>query len=122
MLDRNYEVSKTKLLALLYAAYVDRRITWNEFCEFSDIVNRIFVSDLSTLRDTFINDGVTDSSTMSHRHDRLISLGLLKNQQALGGEIVMSIEGSDRNVYMALTEIGRLFCDIIFNPGIISQS
>ena len=115
LLDRNYEVSKTRLLALLYAAYVNRRISWDEFCEFSDIVNRMFVSDLSTLRDTFANDGVTDSSIMSHRHDRLISLGLLRNQQALGGQILMSIEGADRDVYIGITDIGRLFCEIIFN-------
>ncbi len=40
---------KSKLLTKFYLAYVNEQITWERFCEFADVIENIFVSDLEEL-------------------------------------------------------------------------
>lgn len=38
------------MLARLFKAYINKILTWEEFCEYSEIVNRIFLEDIALLK------------------------------------------------------------------------
>ena len=50
ILNNIIDVSKSKMLARLYKAYINKVLTWEEFCEYSEIVNRIFLEDIELLK------------------------------------------------------------------------
>ena len=74
-----------------------------------------FQSDIVILENAF-DSGVTTETPISYRHDRLISVGLLTNENRLSGNIFMTLLDSDKpqNI-IDLTDIGKTFCNIIFH-------
>ena len=75
LIDRYIDYSKPPLLAKLYAAYLDERITWNTFTKYAEVIDRFLPSDCETLvsATTFVSakDSCSDSI------QRLIALGLV---------------------------------------------
>jgi len=70
---------KSMMLARLYKSYVAEEINWNEFCEYSEIINRLFIQDIRLLKDIYenkIND--IENVNETYRLDRLTSIGLIK--------------------------------------------
>lgn len=101
---------KSIMLAKLFKAYIGQIITWNEFCEYSEIINRIFLEDLLILK--YIKEGAKykGKDGDNFRVERLYSLGILGNimfadYEKLKGNI---IEGR------VLNTIGKKICNIIF--------
>lgn len=103
---------KSIMLAKIFKAYVEEKINWNEFCEFSEIVNRLFIQDISILKGIKDkNIDIMNNHEDEFRVERLYSLGLiglsfspvtyndLKNGHINGG----------RNI----SPLGRKLCDII---------
>lgn len=116
LLNKNMDMIKSLYEAKFYAAYVDEQISWTEFCELCDITDRLFISDISSLREAYLNNGITEQMEISYKHDRLISVGLLTNEARLSGSIfVVELDSQERQNIMDLTEIGRKFCGIAFN-------
>lgn len=56
ILNNIIDVNKSKILAKLYKAYINKTLTWEEFCEYSEIVNRIFIEDMTILKDIYDGD------------------------------------------------------------------
>lgn len=50
LLNNYIDTEKSIMLARLYRAYINKIINWNEFCEYSEIINRIFIQDLKILK------------------------------------------------------------------------
>lgn len=78
ILDATLDREKSRLLAGLYAALVRERIDWDRFCELTEVVNRMFMTDLPTLR--AVATGEVQDTTQcgdAYRADRLSSLGLV---------------------------------------------
>ena len=50
VLNNIIDVSKSKMLSRLFKAYINKVLTWEEFCEYSEIVNRIFLEDIALLK------------------------------------------------------------------------
>lgn len=115
LLDRNIDKIKTEFEAKLYVSYVNGQITWDMFCELCDITDRLFISDLSKLKEAYNNDGVTEQMPISYMYDRLISVGLLTNEERLSDNFNGIDEDKDEQQYIIrVTEIGRKFCNIVF--------
>ena len=70
---------KSIMLAKLFKAYIGQIITWNEFCEYFEIINRIFLEDLLILK--YIKEGAKykGKDGDNFRVERLYSLGILGN-------------------------------------------
>lgn len=77
ILNATVDTQKSRILGRLYSRFVDRKIDWSEFCELSDVVNRLFVADLELLM--AIHDGEIKSTDQcdSYKAERLSSLGLV---------------------------------------------
>lgn len=116
ILNRNIDSIKSVLEAKFYVAYLKRNINWYEFCELCDITDRLFISDINTLEEAYNLGGVTEAMTISYKHDRLISVGLLTNEARLSGSIfVVDLDSKSPQYLMELTPIGRCFCDLAYN-------
>lgn len=111
ILNRNIDACKSAIEARFYSAYIDYEISWNTFCELCDITERLFLSDITTLQTAYQNKGVTIKMPTSYRHDRLISIGLIKGGPA--SEFIDLDDPNPQYVYV-LTEIGKLYCRYAF--------
>ncbi|WP_217969334.1 hypothetical protein [Adlercreutzia caecimuris] len=111
ILDSILDVEKSKLLARLYRAYVEEAVDWDQFCELSEAMGRIFLADIKLLRD--INEGAVTDTTQcdAYRADRLAAMGLV----SLSVKSMVAVPGSDalrmRN-FVAATSFGSLFCKL----------
>lgn len=86
IIDRYIGYEKTQLLAHLYLAYLDEKINWNRFAEYSEIIDRLFPSDFSCLFSFMCHGGVVikeekDISVASVL--RLVSVGLVEQQTGM---------------------------------------
>lgn len=49
LIDRYLDFKKPDMLAKTYLAYLDNKISWDEFCAYSEIVDKLLLNDLSYL-------------------------------------------------------------------------
>lgn len=110
ILNNNIDVEKSKFLAKLFAAYVNGRITWDEFCEFADITNRFYMEDYRILKMFWDNKSAPDMKAGDEfRAERIYSAGIVGINPAAVGNGVHVIHGRKLN------RLGKTYCDIIFN-------
>ena len=86
ILGNQVEQIQSQVLGSFYAAYIKGAISWGKFCELSEANSRMFISDYQILFEAAINDGLKIQSRELYQVDRLISLGLMQNQNRLGGD------------------------------------
>lgn len=104
---------KSVMLSKSFKAYIKKQINWNEFCEFAEIINRLFIQDLQIL--TKIKDRDIDlmfSREDEFRAERLYSLGLIGTffKALTFGDIKDGHINSGRTI----SPLGKKFCEIIF--------
>lgn len=51
ILNGNVDLKKSEILGRLFRAYVEEQIDWDKFCELSEVISRIFISDIALLYD-----------------------------------------------------------------------
>ena len=110
LLNSNVDIKKSELLAKFYHAYVEEKITWDFFCELSDVTTRMFITDIQLLY-TVYNKQVTDTTQCEvYRADRLIALGLLDS--AMKSMTIGSHTGSQTQRYIQTNKFGATFCEL----------
>ena len=65
------------MLANLFRNYINNKISWDEFCEFSEIVKMLFVKDVYYLRIIYSGASKRYSVIPGYVYNRLVSLGLI---------------------------------------------
>lgn len=103
---------KSQYLSKLYKSYINEIITWDLFCEYSEMLNRLFVQDLSVLKLVFNGDlSATSGYSEMFRIERLNSLGIIgltpKTIKKENGDMHM-------DSFVTLNRHGRLFATILF--------
>ncbi len=114
ILNNNIDKEKSILLAKIFKSYVYSKINWNEFCEFSEILNRVFIQDLVLLKKVRIkNVDILKNRDDNFRIERLYSLGLIgiAFKQPTFGDLK---EGTI-NTCRTVSSLGEKFCNIIFD-------
>lgn len=111
ILNRNIDAYKSVIEARFYSACIESEISWETFCELCDITERMFLSDINTLQSAYLNNGVILKMRTSYRHDRLISIGLLKEGPASG---IIDLDDPNPQYIYILTEIGKIYCRYAF--------
>lgn len=105
---------KSIMLGKIFKAYVNEKIDWNQFCEFSEIVNRLFLQDVDALKQIYYGR-LKETSGMGdmYRIERLNSLGII----GLSTKTVMigSNSNSRTDSYIVLNRMGGILTNIIFN-------
>ena len=111
ILDATHDIEKSKLLAKIYRAYIENLFDWDRFCELSDLVSRLFVSDISLLR--AINEGRVSDTTQceAYRAERLSAVGLvsLVTKTVL---VASNAKQSHADSFLKVTPLGVLFCRV----------
>ena len=103
------------MISKLFKAYVKQEITWNEFCEYSEIINRLFIQDFSFLKEIYlgrVND-TTDRNDI-YRVERLNSLGIIG--MSFKSSRISTINGVMNNrqdSYLTMNNNGKKFMNII---------
>lgn len=102
------DTEKTQMLARLFKTYICQKISWNEFCEFSEIINRMFITDIELLKHIRNVDKIKGNEGDNFRIQRLSSQGIIG--------LKFPPEQDDQNILhgIVLSPIGKKLCDIIF--------
>ncbi len=114
ILNNNIDKEKSILLAKIFKSYIYNKINWNEFCEFSEILNRLFIQDLMLLRKVRNeNVDILKNRDDNFRIERLYSLGLIGiafNLPTYG-----DLKEGTINTCRTVSSLGEKFCNIIFD-------
>ncbi len=110
ILNSSVDLKKSEILARFYRAYVEEQINWDTFCELSEVISRMFVSDIKLLFAVY-NKRVSDTSQCPvYQADRLIALGLLDS--AMKSMSIGSVSSSHTQRYIQTNQLGNTFCDL----------
>ncbi len=102
---------KSIMLAKLYKAYIKELIKWDEFCEYAEITNRIFIQDLKILKDIYNKVIVDDTGPNKFRIERLYSTGLVGwNPKVMFSFGEQEITENKVNI----SSLGKKFVEIVF--------
>ncbi len=112
ILEQTLDNIKSSVLGRLYKAYINQEIDWDLFVEFSEITNRLYVNDLSTLKLIYYGQlsDTTDRDDL-YRIERLNSLGIIGLAPKA---IFIGNTSSRQDSYITLNKIGKIFSSIIF--------
>lgn len=112
ILNNNVELQKSTMLANLFRNYVNEKITWIEFCEYSEIVRMMFVNDVKYLGAIYSGKVKDTTGILLYPIDRLTSLGLVNT--AMKSMVISSSPSDSRtDKYVNLTAIGGKFYQFI---------
>ena len=107
LLNATIDLKKSTILGKLFSAYVAKTINWNTLCEYTDVVSRLFVSDLALLNKIHIGEITETNQCSRYQAERIRSLGLLNS--------TMSTVAADyMDYYITTNSFGNTFCKIIF--------
>lgn len=113
ILNGNVDLKKSEILGRLFRAYVEEHIDWDKFCELSEVISRIFISDIALLYD-IRNKRITDTSQChNYQAERLIALGLINT--AVKSVVIGNLSGTNTQRYVQINEFGELFCRLSEN-------
>lgn len=110
ILNTTLEVAKSKLLAKIFESYVEEIISWDKFCELSDVITRLFLADVDLLIKIFNKDILDTTQCFGYQVDRLISIGLV---DATTKSVSIGESSSRTDRYVLTSNLGNLFCRII---------
>ena len=112
LLNRIIDEEKAKILAKLYKEYIKKEINWSEFCEMTEINDRLFVSDLKILKEIYLKKvEFTSNEEIRMRADRLNSYGLV--EKSYNSSFAFEVQ-QIRDSYLNVSDLGKMFCKIIF--------
>ena len=109
ILNSNIDKEKSIILAKLYVARINEIITWEEFVEFTEITNRLFLADLKLLKVMWKRKYRSYIENLDDRFrvERIYSLGIV-------GNIFPSSSEMHHLYGKILNELGKKYCKIIF--------
>lgn len=113
-LDRFVDKEKSVFLARLFKAYINQDISWDDFCEYSEIVNRLFIKDIKILRTIYKEDiNLEYTREDEFRTERLYSIGLIG--MSFKALTVGNMKDGKINTGRTISPLGKRFCDIILD-------
>lgn len=111
ILNNTIEFEKSKMIANLFRNYINENITWEEFCEFSEIVRMLFLKDIIYLRKIYTGQIKDTANCPLYPFDRLASLGLINTSTK--SVMISSSSNSRTDKFLNLTAIGGKFYQFI---------
>lgn len=113
ILNFTIDIDKSKMLANLYRNYINGKINWNLFCEFSEIIRLLFLNDFKIIGLIYIKQ-ITDTSGIEiYPIDRLTSLGIVNT--VMKSIMISNNANSRSDKYVNLTSIGKLFYECVID-------
>lgn len=79
ILDNTVEAIRAKIIGCLYMNMINERITHDEFCEYSDLTNRLYITEFKYLSERI-------EEIPKHTFNRLVGLGIMTSGMRFGDE------------------------------------
>ena len=115
LLNNFIDKEKSIMLAKLFKAYVRQLINWNEFCEYSEIINRLFIQDFNLLQKIYIGE-ISDTASINdiYKVERLNSLGIIElSFKSLKFFPINGVTSKRQDSYLQINNNGKKFMNII---------
>lgn len=106
ILSKIVDTNKAIVLAKAFKKYVDENISWEMFCEISEVIDRIFSSDFETIKQLYEENGLWENSKLDYRYERLLSLGVVENKR-MSGNFAIAAEDFKMTPLGQLTAMGK---------------
>ena len=115
LLNNFIDKEKSIMLSKLFKAYVSQLLNWNDFCEYSEIINRLFIQDFSFLQEIYLGR-ISDTTNRSdiYKVERLNSLGIIG--MAFKSSTISTINGvmsNRQDSYLTMNNNGKKFMNIV---------
>ena len=115
LLNNFIDKEKSIMLSKLFKAYVSQLLNWNDFCEYSEIINRLFIQDFSFLQEIYLgrNSDTTNRSDI-YKVERLNSLGIIG--MTFKSSTISTINGvmsNRQDSYLTMNNNGKKFMNIV---------
>lgn len=120
ILDENIDNEKNVMIGKLFKSYINGYLQWDEFCELTEVVRRLFVQDISLLLGIY-HGGLkkTKIAKEMYRIDRIRSLGVTGvSEKAL----FAPVKELDDNLYLIPNKIGKKFMNIVFESDVSKKN
>lgn len=112
ILDRFIDNIRAKYLAKIYVGYINSNINWDEFCDFSEIIDKLLISDFVSLQKAYSKQKFYENDEIFDSHKRFESYGLMMNKNYFG--TVWLDDGSGQEL-ISMTDKGNMLASLIFN-------
>lgn len=115
IIDRYIGYEKTLYLAHLYIAYLDEKIDWNSFAEYSEIIDRLFPSDFNCLFSFMCHGGIIIKEEKNINIAsvlRLVSVGLVEQQTGMTWTDLDNPKKKKEDFDYYITDFGKTFVKI----------
>lgn len=115
LLNNFIDKEKSIMLSKLFKAYVSQLLNWNDFCEYSEIINRLFIQDFSFLQEIYLGR-ISDTTNRSdiYKVERLNSLGIIG--MTFKSSTISTINGvmsNRQDSYLTMNNNGKKFMNIV---------
>lgn len=118
ILGNHIENVQSRVLGGFYSAYIKGAISWEKFCELSEANRRMFANDYHVLHLAYRMGGIDINGRELYQVDRLVSLGLLQNENRVSGTKVIRFDFEEEKTYdIVVTSFGKTFCQHLPNEG-----
>ena len=112
LLNNFIDQEKSIILAKLFKSYINEKINWNEFCEYSEITNRMFIQDLKLLKLIYEKKIIDYEKGNNFRVERLQAIGVV----GINPKSLFSFgEQEIKENRVSINGIGKRYVEIIFN-------
>lgn len=115
LLNSFIDKEKSIMLSRFFKEYVRQTITWDEFCEYSEIINRLFVQDIKILREIYLEE-LSDTTNIKdiYRVERLNSLGIISlSFKSLSNETINGVSKSRQDSFLEINDNGKKMMQIL---------
>lgn len=115
LLNNFIDREKSIMLSKVFKAYVGKLLNWNDFCEYSEIINRLFIQDFSFLQEIYLGR-ISDTTNRSdiYKVERLNSLGIIG--MTFKSSTISTINGvmsNRQDSYLTMNNNGKKFMNIV---------
>lgn len=109
ILESTIDIEKSIILAKFVVAYINEQLSYTEFQELTDTLNRSYLSDTEMLLKIY-NGQIKDTSSQElYRIERLAGLGFINKMPYT---VVVGREYARQESYLEMSYIGKVFCEI----------
>lgn len=110
LIDRQLEYTQAYLLAKFYLHYLNEKISWDNFCVYAEIVDRVLIADIDCIKAIYKKELITSTDIDENGEDsimRISSLGIIR------ANLGLAYTPNVRFEYL-VTERGKKFGEIAF--------
>ena len=108
LLNNFIDIKKSIMLSRIFKAYINEKINWNTFCDYAEVINRIFMEDVELLFKIYNDEKIElNGINIKYKIGRLNSLGIINVVYANTWETISSYSKVEVNHH------GKIFIEII---------